>query len=84
VSEVADAYNFHLKGMENLDGRETYVIDAERARFQPHFKKRSSAKFRFRAWIDQAESQWVKLDAECIDTVFVDGFWRESTRDRAC
>ena len=28
-------------------------------------------KFRFRVSIDQAESQWVKLDAECIDTVSV-------------
>ncbi len=57
VSEVADAYNFHLKGMENLDGRETYVIDAEpRPDFQPHFKEaKVLPKFRFRAWIDQAE-----------------------------
>ena len=29
VGEVADAYNFRLMGTENLDGRETYVIDAE-------------------------------------------------------
>ncbi len=76
VSEVADAYNFHLKGMENLDGRETYVIDAEpRPDFQPQFKEaKVLPKFRFRAWIDQAESQWVKLDAECIDTVSVGWF----------
>ena len=76
VSEVADAYNFHLKGMENLDGRETYVIDAEPPPdFQPHFKEaKVLPKFRFRAWIDQAESQWVKLDAECIDTVSVGWF----------
>jgi hypothetical protein len=76
ISEVADAYNFRLIGMENLDGRATYVIDAEpRADFQPHFKEaRVLPKFRFRAWIDQAESQWVKLDAECIDTVSVGWF----------
>jgi hypothetical protein len=76
VSEVADAYNFHLIGMENIDGRETYVIDAEpRPDFQPHLKEaKVLPKFRFRAWIDQAESQWVKLDAECIDTVSVGWF----------
>ena len=28
VGEVADAYNFRLIGTENLDGRETYVIEA--------------------------------------------------------
>jgi hypothetical protein len=76
VGEVADAYNFRLIGMENLDGRETYVIDAEpRPDFQPHSKEaKVLPKFRFRAWIDRAESQWVKLDAECIDTVSVGWF----------
>lgn len=71
VSEVADAYNFHLVNTENLDGRATYVIDAEpRPDYQPHLKEaKVLPKFRFRAWIDEAESQWVKLDAECIDTV---------------
>ena len=76
VSEVADAYNFRLIGMESLDGRETYVIDAEpRPDFEPHTKEaKILPKFRFRAWIDQAESQWVKLDAECIDTVSLGWF----------
>jgi hypothetical protein len=71
VKEVADAYNFTLLGIESLDGRETYVIDGEP---RPGFEaKRKEAKvlpkFRFRVWIDRAEKQWVKLDAECIDTV---------------
>jgi len=76
VGEVADAYDFRLIGTENLDGRETYVIDAEpRPDFRPHLKDaKILPKFRFRAWIDQAESQWVKLDAECIDTVSVGWF----------
>jgi hypothetical protein len=76
VGEVADAYNFRLIGMDNLDGRETYVIDAEpRPDFEPHTKEaKILPKFRFRAWIDQAESQWVKLDAECIDTVSLGWF----------
>ncbi len=76
VGEVADAYNFRLVGTENLDGRETYVIDAQpRPDFQPHLKQaKILPKFRFRAWVDQAESQWVKLDAECIDTVSVGWF----------
>ena len=76
VGEVADAYNFRLVGSDNLDGRETYVIDAEpRPDFEPHIKEaKILPKFRFRVWIDQAESQWVKLDAECIDTVSVGWF----------
>src|SRR5246127_1194931 len=73
VKEVADAYNFTLAGVEQLDGRETYVIDAEP---RPGFEAKSKEakflpKFKFRVWIDRAENQWVKLDAECIDTVSV-------------
>lgn len=73
VKEVADAYNFRWVGTENFNGRETYVIDADpRPGYEPHFKEaKFLPKFRFRAWIDKTESQWVKLDVECIDTVSV-------------
>lgn len=76
VREVADAYNFRLLGMENPDGRETYVIEAEpRPDFEPRSKEaKILPKFRFRAWIDKSEAQWVKLDAECIDTVSLGWF----------
>lgn len=71
VREVADAYNFRLVGSEQLDGRDTYVIDADpQPRFQPHLKDaRMLPKFRFRAWVDKQDSQWKKLDVQCIDTV---------------
>ncbi len=73
VKEVADAYNFRWVGTENFNGRETYVIDADpRPGYEPHVKDaKFLPKFRFRAWIDKAESQWVKLDIQCIDTVSV-------------
>lgn len=76
VGEVADAYNFRLVSMENIEGRPTYAIDADpRLDFQPHLREaKILPKFRFRVWIDQAESQWVKLDAECIDTVSLGWF----------
>jgi len=71
VKEVADAYDFTLVGTESLEGRETYVIDAEpRKGFEPKRKEaKILPKFRFRVWIDRAANQWVKLDAQCIDTV---------------
>ena len=71
VNEVGDAYNFNLAGVDNLGGREAYMIDAEpRPGFEPHLKgAKFLPKFRFRVWIDKAENQWVKLDAQCIDTV---------------
>jgi hypothetical protein len=71
VREVADAYNFHFAGIESLAGRDTYVIDGEpRPGFQAQMKEaKILPKFRFRAWIDKDESQWKKLDIQCIDTV---------------
>jgi hypothetical protein len=71
VREVADAYNFRLAGIEPLAGRDTYVIDGEpRPGYQGHLKEsKFLPKFRFRAWIDKDESQWKKLDIQCIDTV---------------
>jgi hypothetical protein len=71
VREVADAYSFHLVDTESLGGRETYVIDAEpRPEYQPHLKEAGFLpKFRFRAWVDKNESEWIKLDIECIETV---------------
>lgn len=71
VTEVADAYNFTYVGNQDLQGREAYVIDAEpRPGFEPHTREgKILPKFRFRLWLDRSESQWVKLDASCIDTV---------------
>jgi hypothetical protein len=73
VREVADAYNFSFAGIETLAGRDNYVIDAEpRPGYQGHLKEsKFLPKFRFRAWIDKDESQWKKLDIQCIDTVSV-------------
>ena len=71
VREVADAYNFRLVGIERPGGRETYVIDAE-PRPGYHAQRREARmlpKFRFRVWIDKQDSEWQKLDIECIDTV---------------
>lgn len=76
VREVTDAYSFQFVGVDHLEGRPTYVIDAEpRPGFEPQRKEaKFLPKFRFRVWIDQAESQWVKLDAECIETVSIGWF----------
>jgi hypothetical protein len=71
VREVADAYNFRMAGIESLAGRDTYVIDGEpKPGYQAHLKEaKILPKFRFRAWIDKDESQWEKLDIQCIETV---------------
>jgi len=71
VKEVADAYNFTFVGIESLDGRDNYVIDGDpKPGYEPHLKEaKILPKFRFRAWVDKDESQWKKVDIQCIDTV---------------
>jgi hypothetical protein len=70
VSEVADAYNFRLVDVEPYNGRDAYVIDADpRPGFQPKLRDaKMLPNFRFRVWIDVAESRWVKIDIQCIET----------------
>src|SRR5208283_4659477 len=70
VREIADAYNFRLVGTESLDGRDAWVIDAgPRPGYEPHMKyAKLLPKFRGRVWIDKSETQWAKMDVECIDT----------------
>jgi len=76
VLEIADAFNFHLVGSEVLDGRDTWVIDAEpRPGYQA--KERSTrllGKFKGRVWIDKAEGQWLRFDITAIDTVSIGWF----------
>jgi len=71
VLEVADAFNFRLVGSEALDGRDTWVLEAEpRPGYEPKRREaRMLSKFRGRVWIDKAEAQWVKLDLTAIDTI---------------
>lgn len=69
VSEIADAYNFHVDGIDQINGRDAYGISAEP---RPDYQGKTRAArlllpyFRFKVWIDKAECQWVKLDAEAI------------------
>jgi hypothetical protein len=73
VREVADAYDFKLVGVEDVGGREAWVIDGEpRPGFEPHMKEsKFLSKFHGRVWIDKADLQLAKMDIEAIDTVSV-------------
>lgn len=70
VHEISDAYNFRLVGTEPVGGREAWVIAAEpRPGFVPHLKYANYlSKFHGRVWIDKADLELSKMDAECLDT----------------
>jgi hypothetical protein len=71
LREVPDLYDFKLLGDEKVDGLDAWMISATpRPGFQP---KRSEAKpllkVQAKMWIDKAEYQWVRLEAETTATI---------------
>jgi hypothetical protein len=71
LREVTDLYDFHLEGDEQVDGHAAWIISATpKPGYQP---KRGDAKpllkIRGEIWIDKAEYQWVRLEAETTDTI---------------
>lgn len=71
VLEIADAYNFRLAGSELLDGRDTWILDAEpRHGYEPKYREaKMLPKLKGRIWIDKGEMQWTKFDVTTIDTI---------------
>lgn len=71
VQEVLQAYDFTLAGEETVNGRKTWVVDAQP---RPGFEaKRKEAKIlpkiKPRFWIDQQDHTWVKLRGDVLDTM---------------
>jgi len=71
VLEIADAYNFRLAGSELVDGRDTWILDAEpRPAYKPTYREaKMLPKIHGRIWIDKAETQWTKFDITTTDTI---------------
>jgi hypothetical protein len=69
--EIPDAFEFHLEGTEKIDGRDTWVIAARpKPGYQAkHSDAKAFAKIEGKIWIDQSESQWVRIEAKTIDTI---------------
>jgi hypothetical protein len=71
LREIPDLYDFKLEGDAVIDGRPVWVISGTP---KPGYQaKRRDArpllKIRGRMWIDKAEDQWVRLEAETTDTI---------------
>jgi hypothetical protein len=71
LRDVVNAYDFQIVGEEAVDGRDAWVIEATpRKDFhptQPHAD--ILPKIQGRVWIDKQEYNWVKAEAEAIDTI---------------
>ena len=74
--EVPQAYDFKIEEEDILNGRAAYVIAGEpRQDFRPNLNAaRVLPKLRPKLWIDKDGYQWLKLEAEVIDTITWGGF----------
>jgi len=71
LNEVPEAFDFKLLGEEPVSGKPAWVISAEP---KPGYRARERLakvieKMRGKVWIDQAEYQWVKVEAETAETM---------------
>lgn len=71
LREIPEAFDFEIVRRDLLDGMPVWVIRAEpKPGYRPRLKDaRILTKFRGVIWIDEREHQWVKVEAEVIDTV---------------
>ncbi|HLW55051.1 MAG TPA: hypothetical protein VKW06_19630 [Candidatus Angelobacter sp.] len=71
LRDMVNAYDFTLVGSETVNGTDAWVIDAApRKDFrptQPHADMLS--KIKGRIWIEKKDYNWVKVEAESIDTI---------------
>jgi len=74
--EIPKAYTFRIAGQETLDGIPVWVIDAmPRPDFHSDVKRADLlTKMRGRLWIDKETLQWVRVDADLIDSITFGGF----------
>ncbi len=71
LNEVPNLYNFQLEGEEKMDGHSVWVISAvPRTDYEPqHRDAKALLKMRGKLWVDKAEYQWVRLEAETMGTI---------------
>src|SRR5215475_9705870 len=76
LKEIPDAFDFRIVGEESLNGGDAYIIDATP---KPGYKPKSAStsylpKMKARFWIDKKDYQWIRMDAETLDTVTFGAF----------
>jgi hypothetical protein len=71
LREIPDLFDFALVGEEKIDGHDVWVISATpKPGAQPkHGDAKPLLKIRAKVWIDKAEYQWVRLEAETTATI---------------
>jgi hypothetical protein len=71
LREIPDLYDFHLEGEQKIEGLDVWVIAAT-PKMGYKAKNGDAAallKIRGKLWIDKAEYQWVRIEAETTATI---------------
>ena len=71
LREVPELFNLTLQGTDQIDGRPVWVIGAQpKPGYKPKMKRAEIlTHLRGKIWVDQADYQWVKTEAEVIDPI---------------
>lgn len=76
LNEMARAFEFTVTGEEVLSGHEVYVLKARprRGYKPPNSRAKVLTGMNGTLWIEKTTFQWVKVEAEVIHPVSIDGF----------
>jgi hypothetical protein len=76
MEQLTHAFNFKLVGEQKLDSYDVYVLAATpKPGYQPPNMQSQALKgMEGKLWIDKASYQWVKVEAEVVHPVSIDGF----------
>ena len=71
LREVTDLYDLRIEGQDQIDGLDVWVISATpKPGYQPKRRDaRPLLKIKGKIWIDKAEFQWVRIEAETTGTI---------------
>jgi hypothetical protein len=76
MGELVKAFDFKLLGEQKVDGRSVYVLQAtpRRGYHPPTMETQVLTGMQGKLWIDKDTFQWVKVEAEVIHPVSIEGF----------
>lgn len=76
IEQLTQAFNFKLQGTRKLKGHEVYVLSATpRSGYNPpNNEAKVLTGMKGKLWIDRQTFQWVKVEAQVIHTVSIEGF----------
>lgn len=76
MDQLVDAFIFKLQGEEKLDGFDVYVLSARpRPDYHPPtMQTEALTGMQGKMWIDKKTYQWVKVEAQVVHPVSVEGF----------